>query len=192
MTARPTSTSTLLKDRYRSKWQASNKRELLVKHFLDVYLPPVFHAELTGLGAGSAEYIPRSYQGLLEAFDIVIFYEGKPAAFLDVTGVASPREALPGLGYCLGTWKLAKAEKYKVTPMSWAAFVLEDEPSILWAPYQKFKSIQAVEGRLYTDERPVRCLKRSRWLRWSRFKTWLIRYGPTYAMLLAEQFGARA
>ncbi|MCE4625838.1 MAG: hypothetical protein F7C35_08280 [Desulfurococcales archaeon] len=176
----------LLKERYREQWKRSNARERFVKLFLDVYLPQGFRAELTGLGAGSSEYIDRTYSGVFEAFDIVIFYEGSPAVFLDVTGVASPREALPGLGYCLGTWKLAKAEKFKVTPMSWAAFVLEDEPSILWAPYQKFKSIQAVDGRLYNDERPVRCLKRSRWLRWARFKTWLIRYGPVYARLLRE------
>ena len=175
-----------LKRRYQEHWARSNQRERFVKLFLDVYLPKPFKAELVGLGAGSEEYINRSYNGVLEAFDIIIYYNSRPAVFVDVTGLSSPREGKPKLGYCIGEWKLGKAVKHGVLNNTWFAFVLEDEPTILWAPAQKFQTIYAKTGKLYGDERPVRCLPRARWLRWARFKAWLVQYAPIYASYLVK------
>jgi len=175
-----------LKKRYMEQWQRSNARERFVKLFLDVYLPSGYEAELVGLGAGSAEYISWSYRGLWDAFDILIRYNGRPAAFLDVTGVSSPRDAKPGIGYCVGEWKIGKARRHGILEAAWAAFVLEDEPTILWAPLAKFTTNLARKAKLYEDERPVRCLPRNRWLRWTRFRSWLVQYAPHLSKLLAD------
>ena len=180
-----------LKQRYRDKWRRGNARERIVMAVLDAMLPPGYTPVLVGLGAGSDAFIPRSYRGLREAFDIAVLYDevGAPAVLLDVTGVASPRDAKPGLGYCIGTWKLDKARQHGVLDMAWAAFVIDDEPTILWAPYKRFLAYYATKARLYRDERPVRCLRRGNWRRFSDFTTWLVVYGPAHAKALASTGG---
>ena len=152
-----------LKRRYQDKWARSNARERFVLLFLNTFLPQGFRAELTGLGAGSSEYIERSYRGVLEAFDITILFSGEPVALVDVTGVTHPGEARPGLGYCVGEWKLDKAYRLGVERRAWAAFAIEGEPAILWAPITKFNTSIARRARLYEDEQPVRCLPRRAW-----------------------------
>ena len=170
-----------LKHRYQPKWARSNARELIVKAVLDVRLPEGFRAELTGLGAGEDEYIERAYNGLLEAFDITIYYRDRPAAFIDVTGVSSPRDAKPKLGYCVGSWKLEKAKRHGVDMATWVAFVIDSEPTILWKHLRAFEKMSARPERLYGDEREVLCLPRSRWKHYSDFERWLRLYAPTYA-----------
>ena len=153
-----------LKKRYQEHWARSNQRERFVKLFLDVYLPKPFKAELTGLGAGSTDYIDRTYRGLAEAFDIAILYEDYPIAFVEVTGIEHSSMAKPGLGYCVGTWKiLDKADKLGVLDRVWIAYVIEGESTILWAPLSKFTTSKARPGKLYSDERELMCMKRRDW-----------------------------
>lgn len=175
-----------LKQRYMQQWERGNRRERLVYLLLNTLLPDGFRAELTGLGAGENRYIDRSYGSLEEAFDITLYYHGKPCCFLDVTGVKSPRDAKPNIGYCIGEWKIEKAKKYGVIHQTWAVFVIDDELAFLFAPVKKFDTVLAKKAYLYKDERPVKCLPRARWLRWNRFKQWLIQYGPVYAKLLQQ------
>ena len=175
-----------LKQRYQGKWRKSNAREYIVKAVLDVLLPDGFTAEITGLGAGSDEYIEGSYSSILDAFDITIYYMDRPCAFVEVTGVSSPQDAKPKLGYCVGSWKLHKAGKYNVEPMTWIAFVIDSEPTILWKSINAFNGLSVRPQKLYEDEREVYCLPRSRWKRYSDFERWLRLYGPSYANYLEK------
>ncbi|MEB3861493.1 MAG: nuclease [Desulfurococcales archaeon] len=170
-----------LKHRYQPKWSRSNARELIVKAVLDVLLPDGFEARLTGLGAGEDGYIDRTYKGLLEAFDITIYYKNRPAAFVDVTGVPSPRDAKPKLGYCVGSWKIHKAKRHGVDIATWIAFVIDSEPTILWKHIKAFEKWGIRPERLYGDEREVLCLPRSKWKHYSDFERWLRLYAPSYA-----------
>ncbi len=152
-----------LKQRYNADWVKSNARERFVLLYLKVYLPPVFEPRLTGLGAGSSEYIPRSYRGAGEAFDITIYFNGLPVAYVEVTGLDYDKRPKKGLGYCVGEWKIDKAYKHRLQDRTWVAYVLETQSRILWAPITKFLTSLAKLGKLYEDERPHRCLPIQKW-----------------------------
>ena len=155
--------ASFFKTRYRSKWKQSNARERFVKLFLDVYLPQGFEARLTGLGAGSSELIPRTYRGAREAFDITVYFNGAPVAFVEVTGIDYDKKPLEKLGYCVGEWKLEKASRHGVEDRVWIAFVVEAWSRILWAPATKFYTSLAKKAKLYEDERNVYCLPIKKW-----------------------------
>ena len=152
-----------LKQRYLLEWNKGNARERFVLLFLKVYLPSFFEPRLTGLGAGSTEYIPRSYKGALEAFDITIYYEGGPLAFIEVTGLDYSKKPRKGLGYCVGEWKIDKAYKHNLQSRTWVAYVIETQSRILWAPITKFLTSHAKQAKLREDERPHRCLPLRKW-----------------------------
>ena len=178
-----------LKRRYMERWRVSSARERFVLAFLNVYLPQGFGARFVGLGAGSSRLLDGWYRGLLDAYDIIVMFHGRPAAFVEVTGVSSPREALPGLGYCVGTWKLSKAPE-SIRPAIWFAFVIDDEPTILWMSAFRLVSLEklglARRARLHEDEREVVCASRARWKRFGVFKHWLAEHGVHFARLIEE------
>ena len=182
-----------LKDRYQGKWSKSNARELMVLGMLNTVLPKRFEARLTGLGAGSTEYIPESYRDLLEAFDIAIFdlETGNPVLLVEVTGADSYKE----LGCqdreshlkCIGSWKLAKARRYRVSYSVWAVFITpagrDRWQHYLWlernleAPYVK-------RCRLYNDERELLCTPPGRWVKRESFIRWFNNYWAIAAKYL--------
>ena len=73
----------------------------------------------------------------------------------------------------------------------WFAFVIDDEPTILWSSAQRLVSMERVglaeRARLYGDEREVICMPRARWKRLGSFLSWLATVGPSYARLLEER-----
>ena len=167
-----------LKGRYKPKWKDSNRREQLVLRALEIYLPGPYRPVLSGLGAGSQEFIQRSYNGLPEAFDITVLYHGYPVAYIDVTGVEKLRRgSVRCSGYCVGSWKLEKCRRYGVCDRTWIAFVVDESWRISWMPMERLESIvaggRASECRLYRDERAVYCSPPSSWLKWWNFVFWL-------------------
>lgn len=175
-----------LKERYASKWALSNAREKLVLALLEAYLPPGFSARLTGLGAGSRELIPRSYSNLLEAFDITVYYNGSPVAFVDVTGADTiGMRKSECRGRCVGEWKLEKARKHGVISRLWIAFVNDDTGSTYWLSMrwleQHSEAPFVSRCRLYSNERFVYCVPPAYWRRLRHFLNWLTTYGRVYA-----------
>lgn len=183
-----------LKRRYMEKWRRSNARELYVLYGLRAFLPEPFKVRLTGLGAGSDSYIERSYQGLEEAFDITVYYDGRPCCFVDVTGVESVSDVRMHScrGYCVGSWKLAKARKLGVVEAVWVALVVEEDWRVLWLPLRLLDAWESGDApwlsrcRLYEDERESLCLESSRWKRFKHFKQWLLSYAPYHARRISE------
>jgi len=182
-----------LKERYQGKWVRSNKRERLVIEYLNDYLPFGFRAELRGLGAGSNARVDGWHSGMLDAFDIVVYYNGVPAAFIDVTGVDSVDIVRQHKcrGYCVGSWKLGKAKRYNVLEDAWIAFVVDDEPRILWLPLAYLDHLLASPHtdvcRLYRDERVVYCLSSRYWRKAARFFHWLVTMAQYKAKLKASR-----
>ncbi|BBC20946.1 nuclease [Aeropyrum globular virus 1] len=173
-----------LKQRYKNKWSRSNAREQFVLAALQAYLPPGFEARLTGLGAGSSEYIEHNYKSLEEAFDITVYYMDRPVAFLDVTGVVSVLNARRAAcnGRCVGSWKLRKAEKHRVLGRVWFAWVNDQTASIYFLPAawlaQHAEGPHVSKCRLYSDERIVYCVRPGYWKKLYNFLRWLAAYGP--------------
>ncbi len=152
-----------LKQRYMQQWIKSNAREHFVLLYLKTFLGREFKPVLTGLGAGSSEYVGRAYRGLLEAFDITIFFNDLPLAFVEVTGLDMDKKPLEKLGYCVGIWKIDKAYRHRVADRTWIAYVLEAQSRILWAPITKFTTSKASKGYLRRDEQEYRCLRAKDW-----------------------------
>ena len=181
-----------LKERYQARWKQSNARERFVALALNAYLPRPWRAELTGLGAGSEDYIDRSYGSLEEAFDITVYYDTTPVAYVDVTGAASVadvrRHECPG--FCVGSWKLEKCRRYGVCRRAWVAFVVDEDLRVLWLPLAWLEAhLEApfvTECRLYSDERTVYCTDSSRWKRFRHFRQWLTQVGVYLARLEAR------
>ena len=182
-----------LKDRYQPKWSRSNARELMVLGMLNTVLPPRFEAVLTGLGAGSTEYIERSYRDLAEAFDIMIIdrVEERPVLFVEVTGTdrykrLSCQDRESHLK-CIGSWKLAKARRYRVTYSVWAVFVTPTARD-RWQHYQWLE--QNLEApyvktcKLEDDEREAICTPPERWVQRESFIRWFNNYWPIAAKYL--------
>ena len=168
-----------LKRRYMGKWARANAREHLVAHALIAYLPEAFEVRLTGLGAGRTDYIERSYASLEEAFDITVYYNGKPAAFLNVTGVADSTSARLAKcnGRCVGSWKLAKASKLGVTNRTWIAWVNDESASMYFLPLAWLEHYReapfVAKCRFYEDERVVYCVPPQYRKRLRHFLAWL-------------------
>ena len=184
------------KRRYSNHWIYSNARELYVLSLINLKLHSIIEgvkrrtrsslvrvflektpvrAELVGLGAGSTEYIPEYYHGLRDAFDIAILVGSEPCCWIDPTGVVFPEDLKPGLGYCVGTWKLEKAAKYKVVDRTWFAFVVNDRGTARFIKASwLYNQVQAESPRvtiakLWEDERPVVCTSPKNWTGKDRF-----------------------
>ncbi len=182
-----------LKHRYQPKWSKSNARELMILGMLNTVLPPRFEAVLTGLGAGSTEYIERSYRDLAEAFDIMIIDrdEERPVLFIEVTGAGSYKElGCQGQEHhlkCVGSWKLAKARRYRVSYSVWAVFITPTGRD-RWQHYQWL--VQNLEApyvkrcKLYNDERELLCTPPGRWVKRESFIRWFNNYWPVAARYL--------
>ena len=186
MTARPLS-PTELKRRYMERWARSNARERFVVLALNAYLPRPWRAELTGLGAGSDQYIPGSYTGPGDAFDITVYYNDVPVAYVDVTGVESS-DAMKRhecMGRCVASWKMRKARKFKVIDRLWFAFVVDENLAVYWLSArwldQHLEAPSITECRLYRDERTVYCIPPAYWKRFRSFRNWLLHYALAYA-----------
>ena len=180
-----------LKRRYQEKWARGNARERFVLAALNAFLPPGFTAELTGRGAGSEEYIERSFEGREEAFDITIYHGDAAVAYVDVTGVAGrgdmQRHRCNGL--CVGVWKLEKASRLGLLDRAWIAFVVDEDLSIRFQSLRWLR--QALEApytrvcRLYEDERLTYCTDTHYWKRFKAFRNWLV-HTAVYQALAAR------
>ena len=171
-----------LKQRYRFKWRVSARRELLVLWLLNHYYELPRHgllASLTGLGAGSNELIPRFYNTPEEAFDITVYRvaDWKPVAYIDVTGISSPRDLQPGKGLCVGIWKAWKAEKLGLEKSRvWFVHVEDDGPRLRWINLEYLER-NAERHRLRSDEKPLLCLASQKWRTTQQFIRWLREVG---------------
>lgn len=169
-----------LKKRYREKWARSNARERFVLAALNAFLPRPWRAELTGLGAGEDRLIDRTYSGLEEAFDITVYHNGAPVAYVEVTGVESrvDMQRHRCQGKCVGLWKLAKARRLGAVDRVWVAYVVDEDLSVYWLGMrwldQHAESPQASRCRLYGDERDVLCIPNTYWKRFRHFRNWLV------------------
>ena len=169
-----------LKERYREKWAKSNARERFVLAALNAFLPRPWHAELTGLGAGSDEYVDAVYSSPMDAFDITLYHGGTPIAWVDVTGVESSesmkRHECPGR--CVASWKMRKAREFRVVDRLWFAFVVDENLAVYWLSArwldQHIEAPIVTECRLYRDERTVYCASPAYWKRFKHFKNWLV------------------
>ena len=168
-----------LKERYRSKWTKSTRREYLVlwvlNHFYE--LPSRgFIAAITGLGAGVDYYLPSSWRSIEDAYDITV-YEIKSrniAALVDATGVSSPRELQPNKGLCVGAWKIWKAERLKLNKHKiWIVHIEDDGPRLRWIQLSVIEN-SGEEHRLKHDENPYLCLQAQKWKPTKHFINWLI------------------
>ena len=174
-----------LKRRYMEQWERSNARERFVALALNAYLPRPWRAELTGLGAGVDDYIPRSYSRPEDAFDITVYYGDRPVAWVEVTGVPSSsdmRRHPACRGLCVGLWKLRKAREFRVVERLWFAFVVDESWSVRWLPAKQLDYWEQGEApwlqrcRLRRDERTALCTEPHRWRRYRTFQYWLTRY----------------
>ncbi len=178
-----------LKRRYMEKWRRSNARERFVVAALNAYLPSPWRAELTGLGAGVDDYIPRGYSRPEDAFDITIYYSGEPVAWVEVTGVPSSKDMRlhPCRGLCVGSWKLAKAREFNVVERLWFAFVVDENLSIRWLPARLLAQWEEAEApwlsrcRLRKDENTAVCVDGGYWRKFRSFKQWLLNHGLALA-----------
>ncbi len=175
-----------LKRRYREQWARSNARERFVALALNAFLPRPWRAELTGLGAGVDDYIPRSYTRPEDAFDITLYYDNTPAVWVEVTGVPSSddmRRHPECRGLCVGVWKLRKAREFRVVERLWFAFVVDESWSVRWLPARLLDLWERGEApwlqrcRLRGDEREALCADGGRWKRFRHFRQWLLNYG---------------
>ena len=168
-----------LKKRYSSKWRLAARREQLVVWLLNRYymLPSMgYVAILSGLGSGTADYLPRSYSSAEEAFDIIVASTRtwKPVAFIDATGVASPQELQEHKGLCVGLWKLWKAEKHGLEKHRvWIVHVEDDGPRLRWQQLSILEE-QGTKHKLRRDERPLLCLDPRKWKPTQAFIKWLM------------------
>ncbi len=162
-----------LKERY--DWTASTKRERLLLAILQSYLPESYDVRLTGLGAGVNERVEGRYVGAESAFDITVYCNGIPVAYIDVTGVRDSRELKAGLGYCVGTWKIGKAREFKVADRVWFAFVRYADARVYLVKLDKIARLGR-RVKLIDDENDYVCLDRSKWTNIASFARWLTSY----------------
>ncbi len=165
-----------LKQRYRGKWRQGNRRETAALCLLSNLLPPGYKAVLTGLGAGSSEYLESSYTDAYTAFDITVFHNSAPVAWIDVTGMETPSRKCRG--WCVGSWKLVKGKSLGVLDRLWFIFI---DSSRMRLGFRYAPRVEADTGngrasicRLYRDEDPVICMPPRSWADYSAFKRWLL------------------
>ena len=162
-----------LKERY--EWQASSKRERLLAAILQGYLPELYDIRLTGLGAGLNERIEGRYTDAESAFDITMYCNDIPIAYIDVTGVRDSRELKAGLGYCVGTWKLNKAKEFRVSDRVWFAFVRYEDARVYFVKLDKIAKLGR-RVKLVESENDYICLDRSKWTSIASLARWLASY----------------
>ncbi len=164
-----------LKERYEYEWASSSKRERLLAAILQNYLPEPYDVRLTGLGAGLNERVEGRYADAESAFDITVYCNGIPVAYIDVTGVRDSRELKAGLGYCVGSWKIGKARELKVADRVWFAFVRYSDARVYFVKLDKIvklgRRVELVEG-----ENGYVCLDRGKWTGIASFAKWLVNY----------------
>ena len=162
-----------LKERY--GWLSSSKRERLLLAILQSYLPEPYDVRLTGLGAGLSERIEGRYVDAEGAFDITVYCNGIPVAYVDVTGVRDSKELKAGLGYCVGSWKIGKARELKVADRVWFAFVRYSDARVYFVKLDKIVKLGR-RVKLVEDENDYVCLDRSKWTSIASFARWLVSY----------------
>ncbi len=162
-----------LKERY--DWTASTKRERLLAAILQSYLPEPYDVRLTGLGAGVNERVEGRYVDAESAFDITVYCNGIPVAYVDVTGVRDSRELKAGLGYCVGTWKIGKAKEFKVADRVWFAFVRYADARVYFVKLDKIAKLGR-RVKLVEDENDYVCLDRGKWTGIASLARWLASY----------------
>jgi hypothetical protein len=162
-----------LKERY--GWQASSKRERLLAAILQSYLPELYDVKLTGLGAGVNEKVEGRYADAESAFDITVYCNGIPVAYVDVTGVRDSRELKAGLGYCVGTWKIGKAREFRVADRVWFAFVRYEDTRVYFVKLDKIVKLGR-RVKLVEDENDYVCLDRGKWTGIASLARWLASY----------------
>jgi hypothetical protein len=169
-----------LKERYRGEWPDSVRREYLVLAMLNIFLPRRFRARLTGVGAGSTEYVEDRYRDPYTAFDITVYNNGRPIAWVDVTGVVSSEKMREHHcnGRCVGSWKMRKAREFRVVDRLWFAFVVDDNLAVYWLPAewldQMIEAPFVAKCHLRKRERLAYCLDSHYWKRFRHFKNWLL------------------
>jgi hypothetical protein len=162
-----------LKERY--EWSSSSKRERLLLVILQGYLPEPYDVELTGLGAGLNERVEGKYTDAENAFDITIYCNGIPVAYVDVTGVRDSKELKVKQGYCVGSWKISKAREFKVADRVWFAFVRYEDARVYFVKLDKIARLGR-RVKLVEDENDYICLERSKWTGIAGFARWLTSY----------------
>jgi hypothetical protein len=162
-----------LKERY--GWLSSSKRERLLLAILQSYLPELYDVRLTGLGAGLSERVEGRYADAESAFDITVYCNGIPVAYIDVTGVRDSRGLKAGLGYCVGSWKIDKAREFRVADRVWFAFVRYEDARVYFVKLDKLVRLGR-RVKLVEDENDYICLERGKWTSIASFARWLVNY----------------
>ncbi len=162
-----------LKERY--EWLASSKRERLLLAILQGYLPEPYDVRLTGLGAGLNERIEGRYADAESAFDITVYCNGIPVAYVDVTGVRDSKELKVKQGYCVGSWKISKAREFKVADRVWFAFVRYNDARVYFIKLDKIAKL-GQRTKLVESENDYICLDRDKWTSIASFARWLANY----------------
>ena len=165
-----------LKQRYASKWRIAARRELFVFNIINLLLDGTgCYALFTGVGSGSSEYLDRSYDNPLNAYDFTIICRGKVVAFLDVTGYRSYSEAKGDPKPCVLMPKLWKAEKLGI-PLEKLWFLHFVDSRISLRVIQAWEIAQhpkAEKRYLVKGEHPYLCLDQRYWHDPSRLRKWL-------------------
>jgi len=160
-----------LKEKYAREWALSVKREQLTATLLQAYLPE-YDVKLTGLGAGVDRAVEGRYSSAESAFDITVYCHGIPIAYIDVTGVRDSSELKKRIGYCVGSWKVAKAREFNVEDRVWFAFIRLSDARAYFVKLGKLVKV-GVKARLVQGENEYICLNRARWLSITGFTRWL-------------------
>ena len=141
------------KQDYKNDWVYANAREYLVLGILNQQLAkkleyyknhpkrPRFRdvgsvwAALSGHGAGTPGVVAGWHSGAGDKFDITVYVDGVPAAYIEVTGVEDKSKlkdnsCVRSSDYCVGSWKLRDAERHGILDKTWFAFAVMERKSI--------------------------------------------------------------
>ena len=152
-----------LKQRYSSKWKKAAVREKVVYEWLRYFAARLgLEVYAAGIGTLKEDYVPGRYSGLEDKYDFILYSNGKPALFFDVTGnTSSGRRKAYGTP-CFLSVKLELALKYNVADRVILIHVNDKTGAIRWVTashlLQLVKKGYARIEKLYHDERPYYCI----------------------------------
>ncbi len=162
-----------LKQRYASRWKIAATREASVYAWLR-YFAGVYGLEVHAAGVGtlSEEYVPGKYTGLEDKYDFIMYANGKPALFFDVTGYG-------GREPCFLSVKLMYAIRYGVADRVILIHVNDDSGAIRWCTAAHLANLlnkglaypRKLPGR--EDERDYICTKTKHLNRLRELKTFI-------------------
>lgn len=171
-----------LKQRYAEKWRVGAWRELLVYNILNILLDPYgFTVVFTGIGSGSADFIDKSYDNPVNAFDFVVLApDGRLAGFIDVTGYRDYSSGKTDTKPCILLPKIWKAERFSVLDRLWFIHVVDSRISLRFIRALYVKHLldhgMAEKRRLYSDENWYVCIPQEKWAEPRRFIESLLRW----------------